>query len=1101
MSSVIRGAALALLLVAPRLGLSQQAPLTWPLPGELVKEGIALHDKEDYPGAIAKYQAVTPGDSSYASAQTELAMSLYMTGKNEEAVAAARRAIALRPFHPPTYNVLANALDGLKQPDAALAAYQQGLRLFPYNQTLYYNQGATLLNQPNRTADALASLAHGLELRPTHANSHRVLGVLAAMQGQTSHTLISWLTCLALGGPSAANRELLLQTERLAQNVPVLKEGREVKPVAPNAAFEDLDQLLQSKVALQKSYESKVKFGAAVVKQAQLLIEKFPVDGPAEDIWIRAYGPLVASLRQGDNLTTFTYLVLQSAEDESARQWVRSNKGKVETLLRAVLPALATLRARPQVVGGAPGQRLDGWFNADDKLTGMGPGQITADGFRGTGTWLGISPEGAVTSKGQFNSVGKPTGAWKKLRPDGSLTEDYVCNDQGGWEGVRKEYYPNGQLSLEATYVHDNLSGPATTYNECGARTSTQQYKDGKLDGPYVSYRPNGQVEYRSTMLAGKTNGPEEAFYPDGALEYTATSVNGLRQGISRSYFADKRLAKEVNYDQGQLHGDFKRYAANGVLIETGRYERGQRAGLWHELTAEGKPSIDKSYEAGELHGLYKEYDPQGHVFGSTEYSHGRVKQWQYFDAAGKPTVTGTAGKSRVTARLPDATGRPASAGDYLAGLRVGEWKSFYRDGGLQQIIHFDNAGQATGTSEEYYANGQLMRREHLGPDGQREGHYEVHFVDGEPKETGYYHAGQRQGPWKTYYANGRVYEESEYHRDQLNGAQREYTPSGKLTQERAYEFGKLHRWLSYDSTGREVGRAELQASSREMVLPYQNSTYRLGVACFELSGPGSWLQPNGQALMNLSYLGGERTGECKLFWPDGKMKEKCTLLAGAGTGEWLEYDINGKLYSRQHFNTAGEDGESSYYYPDGQLAFTETHLNGMLHGPMRHYNPAGELLIEKNYEGGHLRSYRGPGPATAPWIPLPLDPGPIRLATTFANGKPAAEETMQHGWLAGPAAYYYASGQVFQRIDYLKTVRHGLSESFYANGKVMSRESYQHGQRQGRCQYYRPDGTLDHEATYRCGQLNGPTTVFDAAGRPLHTDQYWNRMVYGGKK
>ena len=38
-----------------------------------------------------------------------------------------------------------------------------------------------------------------------------------------------------------------------------------VKPVAPNAAFEDLDQLLESKVALQKSYVSKVKIAASVM--------------------------------------------------------------------------------------------------------------------------------------------------------------------------------------------------------------------------------------------------------------------------------------------------------------------------------------------------------------------------------------------------------------------------------------------------------------------------------------------------------------------------------------------------------------------------------------------------------------------------------------------------------------------------------------------------------------------------------------------------------------------------------------------------------------------------------------------------------------------
>jgi hypothetical protein len=97
----------------PTPGPEPASPPTWPLPGELVKEGIALHDKEDYAGAIAKYQAVTPGDSSCATAQSELAMSLFMTGKNEKS---APRAIALRPFHHPTYNSLVTVFAAAGRP-------------------------------------------------------------------------------------------------------------------------------------------------------------------------------------------------------------------------------------------------------------------------------------------------------------------------------------------------------------------------------------------------------------------------------------------------------------------------------------------------------------------------------------------------------------------------------------------------------------------------------------------------------------------------------------------------------------------------------------------------------------------------------------------------------------------------------------------------------------------------------------------------------------------------------------------------------------------------------------------------------------------------
>ena len=63
-----------------------------------MKEGVAPHDKEDYPGAIAKNQAVMLDDSFYATAQSELDMSLEAAGQRAEAAAAAHCALALQPF-------------------------------------------------------------------------------------------------------------------------------------------------------------------------------------------------------------------------------------------------------------------------------------------------------------------------------------------------------------------------------------------------------------------------------------------------------------------------------------------------------------------------------------------------------------------------------------------------------------------------------------------------------------------------------------------------------------------------------------------------------------------------------------------------------------------------------------------------------------------------------------------------------------------------------------------------------------------------------------------------------------------------------------------
>jgi antitoxin component YwqK of YwqJK toxin-antitoxin module/tetratricopeptide (TPR) repeat protein len=1093
---------LALLLAAPLVGVGQQtpqrpAPQSWPKPGQLVKEGVALHDKEDYAGAIAKYQAVTPGDSTYAYAQSELALSLRSAGKHEEAVAAARRALALNPFEPLTYNNLADAQEELKQVDAALATYKQGLKLFPYNQTLYYNQGVTHVRRL-QTAEALTNLQHSLELAPTHLGSHRLLGILAAQQGHTAHALISWLTYLALVESGPVAQSVLIDAERLSMGAPVVPDNEKAKPISSNKAFEDLDQLLDSKVALQASYVSKVKFEASVVKQTQLLVEKFPVDGPADDFWVRAYGPMVALLRKDDHLTTFTYLILQSAEDKKAAQWVKSNQKKADALVKALLPALSELTLQQQVVGGAASQRLAGWYD-DGQLYGMGPGTVENGKVKGTGEWLSITNQGAIDAVGQHSAAGLRTGTWKVLRPDGTVERTFSYNDKGERDGLSREFYTNGQPSADLTYRAGKEDGVLTVYNECGTRIGTRTFKAGNLEGPYTTYHDNGQVRMRNTMRADKADGLEEGFYRDGTLEYTTMLANGVKQGPFATYYPDKTPERKGTHDKGENDGAFTEYHPNGTVSEEGRYNHGKQIGTWRTFFSNGKPSVEKSYdEAGQLHGLYKDYDETGHLYADVEYAHGRVVRLRYYDRAGKLTSDQPVKKGRVAVQSFDANSRKYATGTYVDGQMAGEWQWFYSNGGLREITHYDNKGVKAGKSELYHYGGQLQRRVNF-VDGSEDGYWEQYAQDGQPQQTGYYLDGQRHGLWKDYYPNGRVSEEYEYHKGEQNGPARSYEPGGKLTQERMQEFGTLRRITTYDSVGQVLSLVELKPDSKEYSLRYPSGKplFRSGLACYASSGQGTWLRPDGSTESTFGQTQGRRDGPFKGSYPDGKTESTGEYRNGRPHGEWVLYHPNGKVRTKGRYRDGAADGEWTIYFANGQVEQVYHLEGGDMHGSARCYNPAGELLLEKMYEHDEVVSYRGPGEGAA-LQPLANQSGAVAVA--FANGKPAAAETFDHNMATGPATYYYASGEVFRRTAFLKGLRTGQLESFYPGGKRMEQESYQHGVLHGRCRYYRPDGTLEREETYRSGERSGPTTYFDAAGKPLRTDTYWNLAVYDKK-
>jgi antitoxin component YwqK of YwqJK toxin-antitoxin module/tetratricopeptide (TPR) repeat protein len=1112
MHSRYYGAAVALLTL-PGLSLAQTAkPTTDPtLPdaAAIFKEGLALRAKEQYLEAAARYQLITPGDSAYAEAQRNLALSLLGAKKYEETTAAVQRALAVEPFSADGLNILASAQEGAKQFDAADQTYAKALRLYPYSAALWLDRAISQYNQ-GHTAKALTHMQHALAMRPGLGTPHRLLGVLAARQGQPAHALISLLTFLAIDPEGERSQSVLVLVEELSSGQPIVDDADKVAPVSPNADFEELDQLITSKVALNKDYVTKVKFNAALVKQTQLLVEKFPAEAdPAGDFWVRAYAPLVQVLRQDDNLTTFTYLVLLSANDPHAKQWVKANKGRVEKLTDALSTPLLALRRQQALPDGKP---TAAWYNGP-VVEGLGAATREADGSvtPTAGPWLVIGENGDIQERGSFAAPGKRGGLWQTLRPDGTVEAEQTYGSAGAGlgelDGPMRTFYPTGQLRSEAVYKAGKLEGISKSFAITGKVSEIRTLVNNDYEGEVINYYPDGTPKVRSQMHADKKDGPVSRYYPNGTLEMRHLYAADKLQGPFEVFYPNKVLEKKGTYRNDELDGPYVLNYPNGQPRETGTFTNGQRTGLWREYYASGKPSVEHTYdEAGKEHGAYHDYDPQGRHYSDTYYEHGRIVRLVHLDAAGKTTADVNLKKGRQEVKAFDIDGRLHSTGSVENGQMVGEWRRFYADGVLQEVTRYDAAGNRTGSNELYYANGQLRQRSSYGPAG-REGYFEQYYADGQLSQTGFYHAGESQGVWKSYASNGRLTQESEYNGGELNGPMRNYEAGGHPTAEWAYAYGKLRGVISYDSTGRVAERQDLPAPATELLRHFPGNSpaatpvlNRASLVNGDYEGPMTWLYPSGQPEITMLMHGGKRYGPYRAQYPSGQTSVQGEYLNGERYGQFSAYYADGTLANQGRYLANDRVGEWTYNFPNGKAERIE-HYNdsGDLDGPSRYFNPAGELLLEQHYTNGTLVSWLAPGaaPGTAPQAMAPAG-GTVQAA--FANGKPAASQAYAHGYLAAPSVYYYSSGQLFRRINYLKGLLSGPLVTYWPNGKLMEEENYAHGELHGRCRYYRPDGTLERQETYHAGERRGPTTYYDAQGKLLRTESYWNNSFYAGK-
>ncbi|MGN6101828.1 MAG: O-linked N-acetylglucosamine transferase family protein, partial [Devosia sp.] len=126
--------------------------------------GLALLHKGETVEAIAAFRRAIALRPDYAFAYNHLAGALRAAGEGAEARAAAERAVALQPLYAAAHNTLGQNLVDLGEREAAVEAFRRALQIRP-DAGGYQNLSVTL-SQLGRTREAIAAARTGLKLAP-----------------------------------------------------------------------------------------------------------------------------------------------------------------------------------------------------------------------------------------------------------------------------------------------------------------------------------------------------------------------------------------------------------------------------------------------------------------------------------------------------------------------------------------------------------------------------------------------------------------------------------------------------------------------------------------------------------------------------------------------------------------------------------------------------------------------------------------------------------------------------------------------------------------------------------------------------------------------
>jgi protein O-GlcNAc transferase len=161
--------------------------------------------------AIAAARQAIALRPDHAEAHNQLARALRASGRRREAIEAYRAGIAAAPDYAPNYCHLAEALLDAQQPLEAMAAFRQALRVKPNYPEACFGLGNAQMSQGD-LQEATKSYQRAIELRPDYTEAYNNLGNVYKMLGETEQSLRTYQVALAARPQNSSARNNLIMT-------------------------------------------------------------------------------------------------------------------------------------------------------------------------------------------------------------------------------------------------------------------------------------------------------------------------------------------------------------------------------------------------------------------------------------------------------------------------------------------------------------------------------------------------------------------------------------------------------------------------------------------------------------------------------------------------------------------------------------------------------------------------------------------------------------------------------------------------------------------------------------------------------------------------
>jgi tetratricopeptide (TPR) repeat protein len=314
----------------------------------LVREGVALHDKGDYIGAMAKYKQVLDQNPWEATALHELAFTYFTSENYQGALDTARLGAQCQSrLLPAFYAMMGNALDELGKGTEAIVTYKAAIKLNPRMGLLHYNL-AISLRRAGEQQEAKAAVEAGIECDPNHASSHGLLAEIYRDLGYRIPAIMAYSRFLVLEPASARSAQMRESLQKLmAQGASVGDKPGSINIFMsePPKGRQDEGDFMPTELAMSMAFALTLGEKPDATKKPpeseyQKLTTAYRMLGELLDhprsktgFATTYYAPYFAALTKAGHAEAFAAYAWQGGKVEGASDWATANQSKIEAFL------------------------------------------------------------------------------------------------------------------------------------------------------------------------------------------------------------------------------------------------------------------------------------------------------------------------------------------------------------------------------------------------------------------------------------------------------------------------------------------------------------------------------------------------------------------------------------------------------------------------------------------------------------------------------------------------------------------------------------------------------------------------------------------------